>query len=184
MSDETPATPVIDPTDDNTHEVERRVKVRLVPVSEVQAERVKRQELERKLAELEALKPLADNWQAHVEAETRRITEANAADLAALPEAARGHIASITDPRAQRAILDAIKATAAANAATATTEAAPAQAAAEVAFPGGAAAAKGAALDTLTDAERAWKSSQPTLSNASDATIRALYARLKRTPGR
>ena len=175
-------TPVSDGNDASTPSdgavIERRVKVAMVPVTELQAERRKRQEAEARAAELAAYETDAKAWRDWQAAEAAKLADQNAADLAGLPDDARAALSSITDPKALRAALDVVKRVQPAPAAPP-----PAAEATALEYPAGASASRGAAVDTLTAEERAWKASQPTLSGAADATVKRLY-QLSKPKGR
>lgn len=158
------------PTSDDSAVIERRVKVQMVPLQAVQEERAasakakaEAEALRKQLAELE---PDAARWREHSAAELQRMTERNTADLAALPEQARGPIEAITDPIARRALLDAIKAAAG-------VQAAPAQ----PAFPAGGATQQVAAGGVeLTPAERTWvETVRRDLRDVSPAVVKKHY---------
>jgi len=118
--------------------------------------------------ELATAKELAAKWQEYTAAEATRIAEANAARIAALPEAAKAAFEGVTDPALVSKMLDLVAATT------------PKEPEAPPIPIGGIATKQNPSGSTLTQEEKAFRDTQPLLATATDAKIRELMKLLKK----
>lgn len=171
MPDDPAVIDVPTPTDEGAV-VERRVKIQMVPLTEVQQERQRAQaaraEAEAAKARLAELEPLANKWTAHATAEAERLDAANAAALQTLPEAVRPVFQAL-DRHAMAAALEGLRSMGG-------------QAAAPVApvkHPVGGGVQQGGSVSTeLTTAEAAWvESERRDLRDVSPEIVKRMYAK-------